>query len=106
VGTSFGLALFFSFFVNPITAWLISINVIAIITFRYDKLIAGSKRTRVPEAILLLLEAIGGTLGAGIAMWILRPRHKSESHDFLLRYYAIIAMQIIGLVLLFYFFVW
>jgi uncharacterized membrane protein YsdA (DUF1294 family) len=104
VGASIALALIFSLIANPIIAWLCAINIITVVAFRYDKSIAGSKHTRVPEAVLLLLEAIGGTLGASMAMWIIRPRHKTESGDFLLPFFIIMTFQFVALAVVCYFF--
>jgi uncharacterized membrane protein YsdA (DUF1294 family) len=83
-----------SFVLSPPLAWLVAINLVAIATYRYDKLIAGSQRTRVPERVLLLQEAFGGTLGAAIAMWLIRPRHKTKSWGFLLWFGLIFLLQV------------
>ena len=48
---------------------------------------------------ILLLEAIGGTIGAWFAMWILRPRHKTQSGGFLFWFFAILVLQITGMVM-------
>ncbi len=84
----------FSFLLSPPLAWLVAVNLVAIVTYRYDKLIAGSQCTRVPERVLLLLEAFGGTLGAAIAMWLIRPRHKTKSWGFLLWFGLILLLQV------------
>ena len=81
-------------FENAILAWLIGADLAALITFRYDKSVAGTRRMRVPEAILLLLEAIGGTVGAAFAIWIWQPRHKTQSGKFLFWFFGILAIQI------------
>jgi uncharacterized membrane protein YsdA (DUF1294 family) len=77
--------------------WLGAINLLTCIIYRVDKSAAQAGRFRIPEATLLLLEAIGGTIGAWFAMWILRPRHKTQSGGFLLRFLAIFALQVIGI---------
>ncbi len=82
-----------SFVLNPFLAWLVAVNIVAIAMYRYDKSVAGSARTRVPERVLLLLEAIGGTVGAAIAMWVLRPRHKTKSVGFLFWFVLILLLQ-------------
>ncbi len=83
-------------FISPIIAWLVAINLSAVIIYRIDKSAAQAERLRVPEAILLLLEAVGGTIGAWFAMWMMRPRHKTQSGGFLIWFFAILALQILG----------
>jgi uncharacterized membrane protein YsdA (DUF1294 family) len=82
-------------------AWLLAINLVTLLVYRYDKLVAGRGYTRVPEAVLLGLALLGGSLMAYIAMYRLRPRHKTQSSSFLLSFWAIVALQIIGLILYF-----
>ncbi|HEX7587941.1 MAG TPA: DUF1294 domain-containing protein [Anaerolineae bacterium] len=101
LGGALVLALVLSLLINPILAWLVSANIATLILFRYDKSVAGSRRTRVPEAILLLLEAAGGTAGAAIAMWVIRPRHKTQSSGFLAGYLLILFLQF-GVILALY----
>lgn len=96
--------LVFALYQNPILAYLLGINAVAVGLFRYDKLIAGSQRTRVPEKILLFLEAIGGTVGAAFAMWGIRPHHKTQSIDFLVWFFLILILQLMAIVLFIRFF--
>ena len=102
LGSVFALTFVLSLAFNPIIAWLVSVNIVAIVLFRYDKSVAGTGRTRVPEAVLLLLAALGGTAGAAVAMWLIRPRHKTQSLGFIVRYLLILLLQIAALVI-FYF---
>ncbi len=90
---AFALTLGISFVLSPPLAWLAAINVVAMATYRYDKYVAGSRWTRVPERVLLLQEALGGTVGAAIAMWLIRPRHKTRSWGFLLWFVLILLCQ-------------
>jgi uncharacterized membrane protein YsdA (DUF1294 family) len=89
----------FSLLIHPLLAWLIAVNLVALALYRYDKSVAGSRRTRVPERILLLLEGIGGTAGAAIAMWLVRPRHKTQSPGFLFWFFSILVLQVTSLFL-------
>jgi len=73
-------------------AWLIAINVITFLTFGYDKMIAGTRRTRVPEAILLALALCGGTIGALLGMSVFR--HKTIKTSFRRRLWLVIAVQV------------
>jgi uncharacterized membrane protein YsdA (DUF1294 family) len=61
-------------------AWLIGINIVTFLTFAYDKAVAPTGATRVPEVVLLALTALGGSIGAIIA----RPlfRHKTIKASF------------------------
>jgi uncharacterized membrane protein YsdA (DUF1294 family) len=65
--------------------YLIAINVVTFAVFGYDKLIAPTQATRVPEAILLALTALGGCVGGIIA----RPvfRHKTLKVSFRLAFW-------------------
>jgi uncharacterized membrane protein YsdA (DUF1294 family) len=96
------LAIVISLALNLAIAWLVSVNTVAIVLFRYDKLVAGSGRTRVPEAVLLLLEALGGTAGAAIAMWFIRPRHKTQSGGFIARYFLVLFLQLAAILMFYY----
>ena len=82
--------------VEPLISWLVSITVITFLIFGYDKLIAGSKRMRVPEAVLLALTFLGGTLGAFAAMALFR--HKTLKSSFRRRMYMVIALQVVFVV--------
>jgi len=61
---------------DPLPAWLIAITAATLAAYGYDKAIAGSGRTRVPERVLLGLAAVGGTFGAVVGMWLFR--HKTR----------------------------
>lgn len=74
--------------------WLLAINIITVVTYRYDKNIAGSSRSRVAESRLLLLALIGGSLAAYIAMYLMRPRHKTRKFSFLWKFWGIVMGQI------------
>jgi uncharacterized membrane protein YsdA (DUF1294 family) len=84
-----------------ILAWLLAVNLVTLLVYRYDKLVAGRGYIRVPEVVLLGLALLGGSLMAYVAMYQLRPRHKTQSSGFLLSFWAIVALQIIGLILYF-----
>jgi uncharacterized membrane protein YsdA (DUF1294 family) len=84
-----------------VAAWLLAINLITLLVYRYDKFIAGRQQTRVPELVLLGLALIGGSLGGYLAMYLFRKQHKTKNPGFLIAFWAIVALQIVGLV--FYF---
>ena len=87
--------------VDPVLSWLVAITVVTFLTYGYDKLIAGSGQTRVPEKVLLALAFIGGTLGALAGMWLFR--HKTAKESFRLKFWLVVAAQIVVLVV---YFVW
>ena len=74
--------------------WLLAINIITMITYRYDKNIAGGSRSRVSERCLLLLALTGGSPAAYMAMYLIQPRHKTRKASFLWRFWGIIVVQI------------
>lgn len=87
--------------VDPVLAWLLVISLVTFLTYGYDKLIAGSGRTRVPERVLLALAFAGGTLGALAGMWLFR--HKTAKASFRLKFWLVVAAQIAVLVVYFAF---
>jgi uncharacterized membrane protein YsdA (DUF1294 family) len=82
--------------VHPALIWLACSTVVTFVAFGYDKAIAGSKSTRVPEIVLLALTFFGGTIGAlaGRALF----RHKTRKVTFRRRFWAVIGIQILLLV--------
>ncbi len=85
--------------VDPVLAWLLVISLVTFLTYGYDKLIAGSGRTRVPERVLLALAFAGGTLGALAGMWLFR--HKTAKASFRLKFWLVVVAQIAVLVVYF-----
>ena len=58
--------------------YLLAINVITFIVYDIDKLKARKAKWRIPEATLLMLAVIGGSLGAwlGMRIWHHKTLHK------------------------------
>ena len=77
--------------------WLIVVSIAAFGMFMFDKDSARRNARRTPEHTLLLLAALGGTLGAGLAMLLFR--HKTAKSTFLRSFWLIVGLQIAGLVL-------
>ncbi|HWQ21114.1 MAG TPA: DUF1294 domain-containing protein [Clostridia bacterium] len=73
--------------------WLLSITGITFLVYGYDKLIAGTQATRVPEKVLLTLAFTGGTLGAIAGMRFFH--HKTSKESFLERFWLIVVAQIV-----------
>jgi uncharacterized membrane protein YsdA (DUF1294 family) len=79
-------------------SWIIGVSIASFGTYGYDKSIAGRGVTRVPEVVLHALTALGGTIGSFAAMQIFR--HKTQKKPFLMVFWAIVAVQIVVIVLL------
>jgi len=82
---------------DPLLAWLLSVNLVAFAAYGYDKRIAGSGRTRVPERTLLTLVVVGGSLGAFIGMHLFH--HKTAKSSFQTRFWVIVAVQVVILII-------
>lgn len=88
-------------FGNPgyvVAFYAVAINIAAYLAFAWDKYCARRQMWRVQEQTLLMLAAVGGTLGALIGQQTLR--HKTRKEPFRTYFHAIIVMQIIGFVAL------
>ena len=64
---------------NIISCYILGINVIAFLVYGIDKLKAKRGKWRIPESTLLLLAAIGVSLGAwfGMKEWHHKTMHKT-----------------------------
>jgi uncharacterized membrane protein YsdA (DUF1294 family) len=95
------LALAFGLHFRLVLAWLLAINLAAFLAFAYDKRMApvaaaagrSGGQLRVPESVLLVLTALGGSLGAFLGMQLLR--HKTAKHEFLIRFWLIAAVELV-----------
>jgi uncharacterized membrane protein YsdA (DUF1294 family) len=79
-----------------VQSWLIAITLVTLLTYGYDKVIAGSKRTRVPEKVLLALTFAGGTLGALVGMPLFH--HKTAKGRFRFKFWLVVVVQVLLLV--------
>ena len=91
----FGAVLWWLLSLDPVISWLIAANLVAFAANSYDKSIAGSGRTRIPERALLIIALAGGSLGAWAGMRIFH--HKTAKSSFLARFWLIVALQILVL---------
>lgn len=80
---------------NPFTIYLITINLISILTFSIDKSQAKNNKRRVPEKILHFLELIGGVFGIMVFMYVIH--HKSSKWQYYIITYIILIIWILGL---------
>jgi len=87
----------FGYPLDVLQSWLIAINLITLLTYLYDKIIAGSNWTRVPEKVLLALTFAGGTGGALVGRWLFC--HKTAKLSFRLKFWLVVAAQIIIVIL-------
>ena len=81
-------------FFNIMPAWLILISLISVIVTAADKVKAKRVSRRVPEATLMLLSVLGGSLAMLITMIIIR--HKTKYPKFMVGIPVIIVLQIVA----------
>lgn len=83
--------------------WLTVISAISIVVCVYDKVISKKDRVelRIPEKVLLILSALGGSLAMYITMQIIH--HKTKHKKFMIGIPVIMAVQIVLIILYFYF---
>jgi uncharacterized membrane protein YsdA (DUF1294 family) len=93
------LLIWWIFPLDGLLSWLIAINLVAFLTFGYDKSIAGSRHSRVPERVLLWLALILGSLGAWLGMQVFH--HKTVKESFQRRFWLVVLVQI-GMIILYY----
>jgi uncharacterized membrane protein YsdA (DUF1294 family)/cold shock CspA family protein len=74
-----------------IALWVVAFSIATYGVYAYDKSQAQSQGLRVPEAVLHLLEALGGSPGAFIAMRVLH--HKNKKREYQVVFWLIVAAQ-------------
>lgn len=80
------------------SAWLLAFNAVTVLVYGYDKAIAGGRRRRVPERVLLGLALCGGSPGALLAMRLFR--HKTAKRSFRNAFVAVVVAQLVAVVAL------
>ena len=78
---------------EALTYLFIVINSLTFLIFGYDKWQAKNNKRRISEFHLLLLTAIGGTIGGLLGMNFFK--HKTNKFSFILNFYAIAILQIV-----------
>ena len=91
------LLIWWIFPIDELLSWLIAINLVAFLTYGYDKSIAGSRRMRVPERVLLWLALILGSLGAWLGMQVFH--HKTIKGSFRRRFWLVVIIQVAVIIL-------
>lgn len=76
-----------------VIVYLIIINIVAISVTAYDKYAARKRRWRVKENTLLLISALGGSVGMYLTMQFIR--HKTRHLKFMLGIPVILVIQVI-----------
>ncbi len=79
-------------YLHILLLYLLIINIIAFIAYYRDKCKARAKAWRTPEATLLILAALGGSIGAWAAMRIFH--HKTNHPQFYIGVPLIFFLQI------------
>lgn len=76
--------------------YLIAINVVTFFVYGVDKLNAKKSKWRIPEATLLMLAVIGGSIGAwlGMKVWHHKTLHKKFKYGLPLILMAQVALVI------------
>lgn len=77
---------------NPLLLYILIITAIAVVITILDKIAARRRAMRVPEAVLLLLAALGGSVGMFFTMLIIR--HKTQHPKFMVGIPVIFVLQI------------
>ena len=76
-------------------AWLVAINLVAFVTYWYDKKIAGTGKTRVPELVLVSLAFAGGWMMAYVAMRIFHHKTGPNSQDFRNKFWGAVILELV-----------
>lgn len=76
-----------------ILIYLLVINVIAFLMYGFDKWKAKKDVWRIPEKTLLLIAAIGGSIGAFVGMQVFH--HKTKHMKFVIGVPAIFVLQVV-----------
>lgn len=76
--------------------YLLAVNVLTFIVYGVDKWKAQRGRWRVPEAMLMGLAALGGSVGAWLAMQLFR--HKTQKKKFRYGVPALFVLQVAAVV--------
>lgn len=79
-------------YMKIILYYLLAVNLLTFISYGIDKWKARRNRWRIPEATLLLLAALGGSIGALLAMKVFR--HKTQHKKFRYGVPAILIVQL------------
>ena len=84
---------------KPLLVYLFLINALGFLLMLIDKCKAKKNFWRIPEATLMGVALVGGSLGSLMGMYLVR--HKTKHMKFTLGIPVILAIQVVGLILIF-----
>ena len=84
---------------KPLLVYLFLINALGFLLMLIDKYKAKKNFWRIPEATLMGVALVGGSLGSLFGMYLVR--HKTKHMKFTLGIPVILAIQVVGLILIF-----
>jgi uncharacterized membrane protein YsdA (DUF1294 family)/cold shock CspA family protein len=85
--------------IHWLAAYLLGVNASTFFLYGYDKLIAGSRALRVPEKVLLLMAAIGGSPAALAGQLLFRHKISTRKREFRLKLTIVVLVQLVVAVL-------
>ena len=80
--------------IKCVTIYLVAINIVTFIIYGIDKYKAKNNRWRIPEATLILLAVIGGSIGALLGMNVFH--HKTRKPKFYIGVPAILIIELLA----------
>jgi len=80
---------------SGLLAWLVAINLVAFVTYWFDKRIAGTGHTRVPELALVSLAFAGGWMMAYAAMRLFHHKTGPNSQDFRNKFWGSVVLELV-----------
>lgn len=75
-----------------IITYLIFISVVAVIVTVYDKILAVTNKSRIPERTLMIVSVLGGSLAMYLTMQLIR--HKTRKTKFMVGLPIVILLQV------------
>jgi len=79
---------------SGLLAWLVAVNLVAFVTYWYDKKIAGTGKSRVPELVLVSLAFSGGWMLAYVAMRIFHHKTGPNSQEFRSKFWGAVILEL------------
>ena len=84
--------------IQLLTVYLLIINATGLILMLVDKIKAKKSHWRIPEKVLFLVAAVGGSIGSLAGMYIFR--HKTKHFSFILGMPLILAVHVVLAILI------